>query len=161
MLLRAVRSRHYEMVKLLLDRHARVYASDKKGDTALHIAMRSSSRNIVELLLRNPSHGQLLYRPNRDGETPYTIDLRHQKPLLSQVYGANRLNTNEDNEDILGYDLYSSTLADMLSAPSVSMPITVGLYARWGSGKNFLLKNLTGKRLFIYNFLIVISIGPN
>ena len=60
---------------------------------------------------------------------------------------AGRLNTNEDNENMLGYDLYSSALADMLSEPSLSMPITVGLYAKWGSGKSFLLSKLRGKTL--------------
>lgn len=55
-----------------------------------------------------------------------------------------RLNTNEDNENVLGYDLYSSALADILSEPSLSMPITVGLYAKWGSGKSFLLNKLRG-----------------
>lgn len=58
---------------------------------------------------------------------------------------AGRINTNEDNENMLGYDLYSSALADMLSEPSLSMPITVGLYAKWGSGKSFLLGKLRGK----------------
>jgi ankyrin repeat-rich membrane spanning protein len=42
----------------------------------------------------------------------------------------------------LGYDLYGSALADILTEPSLSMPITVGLYAKWGSGKSFLLKKL-------------------
>lgn len=55
-----------------------------------------------------------------------------------------RLNTNEDNENMLGYDLYSSALADILSEPSLSTPITVGLYAKWGSGKSFLLNKLRG-----------------
>jgi hypothetical protein len=45
---------------------------------------------------------------------------------------------------MLGYDLYSSALADILSEPSLSMPITVGLYAKWGSGKSFLLNKLRG-----------------
>lgn len=45
---------------------------------------------------------------------------------------------------MLGYELYSSALADMLSEPSLSMPITVGLYAKWGSGKSFLLAKLRG-----------------
>jgi hypothetical protein len=35
-------------------------------------------------------------------------------------------------------------LADILSEPSLSMPITVGLYAKWGSGKSFLLNKLRG-----------------
>lgn len=46
---------------------------------------------------------------------------------------------------MLGYDLYSSALADILSEPSLSMPITLGLYAKWGSGKSFLLNKLRGK----------------
>ena len=45
---------------------------------------------------------------------------------------------------MLGYDLYSSALADILSEPSLSTPITVGLYAKWGSGKSFLLNKLRG-----------------
>ena len=43
---------------------------------------------------------------------------------------------------LLGYDLYGSALADILTEPSLSMPITVGLYAKWGSGKSFLLNKL-------------------
>ncbi|KAF5290012.1 hypothetical protein FQR65_LT11678 [Abscondita terminalis] len=141
-LLKAVRSRNAEIVQLLLDKKAKVAAADKKGDTALHIAMRARSKAIVEILLRNPKHSQLLYRPNRAGETPYNIDVNHQKTILGQIFGARRLNTNEDNENMLGYDLYSSALADILSEPSLSMPITVGLYAKWGSGKSFLLNKL-------------------
>ncbi|CAH0555430.1 unnamed protein product [Brassicogethes aeneus] len=141
-LLKAVRSRNAELVQLLLDKKAKVSAADKKGDTALHIAMRARSKAIVEILLRNPKHSQLLYRPNRNGETAYNIDFNHPKTILGQIFGARRLNTNEDNENMLGYDLYSSALADILSEPSLSMPITVGLYAKWGSGKSFLLNKL-------------------
>ncbi|KAL6261471.1 hypothetical protein P5V15_006561 [Pogonomyrmex californicus] len=141
-LLRAVRSRNAEIVQLLLDKKAKVSATDKKGDTVLHIAMRARSKAIVEILLRNPKNSQLLYRPNRQGETPYNIDVNHPKTILGQIFGARRLNTNEDNENMLGYDLYSSALADILSEPSLSTPITVGLYAKWGSGKSFLLNKL-------------------
>ncbi|XP_051176452.1 kinase D-interacting substrate of 220 kDa isoform X4 [Leptopilina boulardi] len=141
-LLRAVRSRNAEMVQLLLDKKAKVSATDMKGDTVLHIAMRARSKGIVEILLRNPKNSQLLYRPNRQGETPYNIDVNHPKTILGQIFGARRLNTNEDNENMLGYDLYSSALADILSEPSLSTPITVGLYAKWGSGKSFLLNKL-------------------
>ncbi|XP_025602086.2 kinase D-interacting substrate of 220 kDa B isoform X3 [Athalia rosae] len=141
-LLRAVRSRNSEIVQLLLDKKAKVSATDKKGDTVLHVAMRARSKAIVEILLRNPKNSQLLYRPNRQGETPYNIDMNHPKTILGQIFGARRLNTNEDNENMLGYDLYSSALADILSEPSLSTPITVGLYAKWGSGKSFLLNKL-------------------
>lgn len=141
-LLRAVKSRNAEIVQLLLDKKAKVTATDKKGDTVLHIAMRARSKAIVEILLRNPKNSQLLYRPNKQGETPYNIDLSHPKTILGQIFGARRLNTNEDNENMLGYELYSSALADILSEPSLSTPITVGLYAKWGSGKGFLLNKL-------------------
>lgn len=141
-LLRAVRTKNAEVVQLLVDKRARVSVADKKGDTALHIAMRGRSKRIVEILLRNPKNSQLLYRPNRSGETPYNIDLSNQKTILGQIFGARRLNTNEDNENMLGYDLYSSSMADILSEPSLSMPISVGLYAKWGSGKSFLIRKL-------------------
>lgn len=141
-LMKATRNRNTEIVQMLIDKKAKVSATDKRGDTALHIAMRARSKGIVEILLRNPKNSQLLYRPNRSNETPYNIDTSHQKSILAQIFGARRLNTNEDNENMLGYDLYSSALADILSEPSLSMPISVGLYARWGSGKSFLLGKL-------------------
>ncbi|KAG0717264.1 Kinase D-interacting substrate [Chionoecetes opilio] len=141
-LLRAVRNKNAEVVQLLIEKKVKVNVVDRKGDTALHIAMRGRTKRIVEILLRNPKNSQLLYRPNRDLETPYNIDLSHQKTILGQIFGARRLNTNEDNENMLGYDLYSSSLADILSEPSLSMPISVGLYAKWGSGKSFLIRKL-------------------
>lgn len=90
-LLRAVRSRNAEIVQLLLDKKAKVSATDKKGDTVLHIAMRARSKAIVEILLRNPKNSQLLYRPNRQGETPYNIDINHPKTILGQIFGARKL----------------------------------------------------------------------
>ena len=105
-------------------------------------------QQIVDILLRNPKNSQLLYKPNKINETPYNIDMSYNKTILGQIFGARKLNTNEDNENMLGYELYSAALADMLSEPSLSVPITVGLYARWGSGKSFLLNKLKGKYIF-------------
>ena len=68
------------------------------------------------------------------GETPYNLDMGSAKTILGQMFGTRRLNANEDGEVMLGYDLYSSALANILTEPSLSMPITVGLYAKWGSG---------------------------
>ncbi|KAL9922482.1 ankyrin repeat-rich membrane spanning isoform 5-T8 [Glossina fuscipes fuscipes] len=175
-LLRAVRNRNLDMVQMLLDRKAKVAASDKRGDTCLHIAMRARSKAIVEALLRNPKNSQLLYRANKAGETPYVIDTAHQKTILGQVFGARRLNTNEDSEGMLGYELYSSALADVLSEPTLTIPITVGLYAKWGSGKSFLLNKLrdemtnfarqwaeppirTGGLLFLVCFHVALVLG--
>ena len=36
------------------------------GDSSLHIAMRARSKAIVGVLLKNPKHSQLLYKPNRN-----------------------------------------------------------------------------------------------
>uniref|UniRef100_UPI003AAFE9B9 kinase D-interacting substrate of 220 kDa B isoform X2 n=1 Tax=Centroberyx gerrardi TaxID=166262 RepID=UPI003AAFE9B9 len=141
-LIKATKMRNIEVVELLLDKGAKVSAVDKKGDTPLHIAIRGRSRKLAELLLRNPKDGRLLYRPNKAGETPYNIDCTHQKSILTQIFGAKHLSPTESDGDMLGYDLYSSALADILSEPTMQPPICVGLYAQWGSGKSFLLKKL-------------------
>ncbi|XP_067878506.1 kinase D-interacting substrate of 220 kDa-like isoform X2 [Heterodontus francisci] len=141
-LIKATKMRNIEIVELLLDKGAKVSAADKKGDTPLHIAIRGRSRKLAELLLRNPKDGRLLYRPNKANETPYNIDCSHQKSILTQIFGARHLSPSETDGDMLGYDLYSSALADILSEPTMQPPICVGLYAQWGSGKSFLLKKL-------------------
>ena len=64
---------------------------------------------------------------------------------LTSCVSPGKLNTNEENENRLGYDLYSGALADFLSEPALTVPISVGLYAKWGSGKSFLLGKLTGR----------------
>lgn len=140
-LLRAVRSRNEECVRMLLEKGAKVSACDKRGDTALHIAIRARSKRITELLLRNPRNSRLLYRQNKAGETPYAMDTYHQRGILQQIYGHRNLNAS-DAENLLGYEIYSSALADILSDPSLTTPITVGLYAKWGSGKSFLINKL-------------------
>uniref|UniRef100_A0A673LDJ6 Kinase D-interacting substrate of 220 kDa-like n=1 Tax=Sinocyclocheilus rhinocerous TaxID=307959 RepID=A0A673LDJ6_9TELE len=138
----------------------------QSGDTALHIAIRGRSRKLAELLLRNPKDGRLLYRPNKEGETPYNIDCTHQKSILTQIFGAKHLSPSECDGDMLGYDLYSSALADILSEPTMQPPICVGLYAQWGSGKSFLLKKLEDEMktfagqqvepLFQFSWLVVV-----
>ena len=43
---------------------------------------------------------------------------------------------------LLSLSRYCSALAAILTEPQLHMPITVGLYAKWGSGKSFLLEKL-------------------
>jgi hypothetical protein len=43
----------------------------------------------------------------RAGETPYNIDVAHQKPIMGQVFGSRKLNTNEDSENMLGTYIYN------------------------------------------------------
>ncbi|KAF4522837.1 hypothetical protein B566_EDAN008099 [Ephemera danica] len=150
----AVEKSNFTMVKLLLSATPDLEIATKDGDTPLLKAVRNrnteivqlllekKAKAIVEVLLRNPKHSQLLYRPNKNGETPYNLDMKHNKTILGQIFGQRRLNTTQDNEKLLGYDLYSSALADFMSDPLMTMPITVGLFAKWGSGKSFLLSKL-------------------
>ena len=53
-------------------------------------------------------------------------------------------------DSIQGYDIYSSTIADVLSDPALRTPICVGLYAKWGSGKSFLIERLQSRLYFYY-----------
>ena len=53
-------------------------------------------------------------------------------------------------DSIQGYDIYSSTIADVLSDPALRTPICVGLYAKWGSGKSFLIERLQSKLVEIF-----------
>ncbi|KAK6168546.1 hypothetical protein SNE40_021058 [Patella caerulea] len=154
-LLRAVRSRNEESVKLLMEKGAKVSAADKRGDTPLHIAIRARSKRITELLLRNPRNSRLLYRPNKSEETPYKMDSCYQRSILTQIFGHRNLNAT-DAENLLGYEIYSSALADILSEPALITPISIGLYAKWGSGKSFLLGKLKSEmKVFTHQNIIV------
>ena len=80
---------------------------------------------------------------NDGGETPYQIDLGNKKSILTQIFGTKSLSEpKQGSNDLSQYDLYSSALADILSEPTMVPPLTVGVYAQWGSGKSFLLKKL-------------------
>ncbi|UJR25141.1 hypothetical protein I4U23_006500 [Adineta vaga] len=139
-LLLAAKRKRVAIVYELIKYGAKLSSTDRYGDNSLHIALRNRSRDIADILLSNPRHSKYLYRPNKRGETPYKIDSSLQKSILTTIFGQRTLNLNDDS--ILGYDLYSSALAEILSEPSLRTPITVGLYAKWGSGKSALLTHL-------------------
>lgn len=71
--------------------------------------------------------------------------------ILTQIFGFRNLNT-VDSDFLSGYDLYSGIIADVLTEPGLVTPLTVGLYAKWGSGKSFLLERLEHEmRKFTYS----------
>lgn len=84
-LIRAVKSKRYDIMRLLLAHNARVSATDKYGDTVLHTAVRMQSRSLVELLLSNPKNCQLIYKPNKRKETPFSIDQSNPKPIFPSL----------------------------------------------------------------------------
>ncbi|KAK2701464.1 hypothetical protein QYM36_019879, partial [Artemia franciscana] len=141
-LLCAVKARNVDSVQILLEKRAKVSATDHHGDTALHIAMRVRNRPITELILKDIKNSKLLYKPNKAGETPYNIDHSHEKPILTMISGSRRLFSSHDSENSLGYGLYGSALADILIDPGTALPLTIGLFAKWGSGKSFLIGKL-------------------
>jgi ankyrin repeat-rich membrane spanning protein len=47
-----------------------------------------------------------------------------------------------DLKSLLGFEAYSDVLADIVCEPNLSLPLTIGLYAKWGSGKSFLLPKI-------------------
>ncbi len=116
--------------------------TDKNGDNCLHLALRARSRRLTQLLLARPNDARLLYRPNKSGETPYSIDQSSQEPILPYIFGP--IESQTQSESMLGYDIYSNVLADILCEPNLSLPVTIGMYAKWGSGKSFLLNKMKG-----------------
>uniref|UniRef100_H2Z9A0 KAP NTPase domain-containing protein n=1 Tax=Ciona savignyi TaxID=51511 RepID=H2Z9A0_CIOSA len=103
----------------------------------LHLALKLNNIQLIELLLRDPKNGKLLYQPNKLGETPYDIDAKNGSHLLSQIFGSKGFSTNS-----LNFDMYSCALAEMLTEPSFETPICIGLYAKWGSGVSFVLDKI-------------------
>ncbi len=62
----------------------------QKGDTALHIAVRSRYAGLCEALLKDQKNSRLLYKPNKAGETPYNIDRASKSSVLSAVFGNSK-----------------------------------------------------------------------
>ncbi|CAB3976825.1 kinase D-interacting substrate of 220 kDa-like isoform X1 [Paramuricea clavata] len=140
-LLLAVKKRHTEITSLLLEKNADLSVSNKKGDTALHIAVRSRYRRITEIILKDPRSARLLYQTNRASETPYRIDQRHKKSILRPVLGMAE-DDKRQTEELLGHNVYATSLAELLCEPSLELPLTVGVYSRWGSSKVHFFKRL-------------------
>ncbi|MFH4979103.1 hypothetical protein AB6A40_005812 [Gnathostoma spinigerum] len=139
-LLRAVKNRNSALCQLLVNAGSKISATDVAGDNALHLAIRARSKRMTQSLLTNPSDSRLLYRPNKLGQTPYSIDQSNAQPIIPLLFGPIDSETHMDA--MLGYDIYSNVLADIACEPNLSLPLTIGLYAKWGSGKSLLLSKM-------------------
>ncbi|XP_076822568.1 kinase D-interacting substrate of 220 kDa B-like isoform X2 [Clavelina lepadiformis] len=140
-LLRAVKEGNVIITKILLSSGADVSACDVNGDTAVHLAIRSQNIQLVELLLRNPKNGRYLYQENKSGETPYDLDARSNKKILSQLFGSKGYSATAIVNDAF-FDVSSCSLAEMLTEPTFETPLCVGVYAKWGSDILFLLNKI-------------------
>uniref|UniRef100_A0A8C2GLU1 Kinase D-interacting substrate 220a n=1 Tax=Cyprinus carpio TaxID=7962 RepID=A0A8C2GLU1_CYPCA len=175
-LIGAVRGGHVEIVRALLNKYADIDVKGQDSKTALYWAVEKSNATMVRDILQcNPDTEAY----TKDGETPLIkatkmrnmeiVELLLDKgakvdTIEGQIPG--HLSPSECDGDMLGYDLYSSALADILSEPTMQPPICVGLYAQWGSGKSFLLKKLEDEMktfagqqvepLFQFSWLVVV-----
>ena len=50
-------------------------------------------------------------------------------------------------EELLGHNVYATSLAELLCEPSLELPLTVGIYSRWGSSKVHFFKRL--QRMYV------------
>ncbi|KAE9549096.1 hypothetical protein FO519_007696 [Halicephalobus sp. NKZ332] len=139
-LLRAVKNRDVALCQLLVNHGAKIGATDNNGDNPLHLALRARSTRLTQVLLVNPSDSKLLYRPNKFGETPYSIDQQNPHPILPSIFGP--IGSDVDIKNMLGYDAYSDVLADIVCEPNLTLPLMIGLFAKWGSGKSLLLPKI-------------------
>ncbi|CAD5221823.1 unnamed protein product [Bursaphelenchus xylophilus] len=139
-LLRAVKNRDVALCQILVHSGAKISSTDNVGDNALHLALRARSKKLAQILLVNPGDSKLLYRPNKLGETPYSIDQESSSPILPTIFGP--IGVDMEFNNLLGYEAYSDVLADIVCEPNLSLPLTIGLYAKWGSGKSFLLPKI-------------------
>uniref|UniRef100_A0A915EDN1 Uncharacterized protein n=1 Tax=Ditylenchus dipsaci TaxID=166011 RepID=A0A915EDN1_9BILA len=96
-------NRDVSLVQLLVNMGAKISATDVSGDNALHLA-----------------DSKLLYRPNKLGETPYSIDQRERSSHSS--HHIRPIGTDIDLKNLLGYDAYSDVLADVVCEPNLSLP---------------------------------------
>lgn len=54
------------------------------------MAIRSRFTGLCEVLLNDPKNSKLLHRPNKAGETPYSIDLQNKPSILSGVFNGSK-----------------------------------------------------------------------
>uniref|UniRef100_A0A183C2G0 ANK_REP_REGION domain-containing protein n=1 Tax=Globodera pallida TaxID=36090 RepID=A0A183C2G0_GLOPA len=139
-LIRAVKNKDAQIVQLLVNMCSKLSATDNAGDNALHLALRSRSRRLAQVLLVNPADSKLLYRPNKLGETPYSIDQESGSPILPTIFGP--IGNDAGLKSLFGFDSYGDVLADVVCEPNLALPLTIGLYAKWGSGKSLLLPRI-------------------
>nr|XP_006817682.1 PREDICTED: uncharacterized protein LOC102802714 [Saccoglossus kowalevskii] len=128
---------------------------NSEGDTALHVAFRCRSDDAgVYMLKKCP---ELRNYKNRFNEEPLDIASKKMQRLANyrftdtevqvsdyekQSVGYNLRNDRDFGDDAIGHKIYAKSLANALYSSKLQTPLTVGLFAPWGSGKTFLLKLL-------------------
>ncbi|XP_066275097.1 uncharacterized protein [Branchiostoma lanceolatum] len=83
---------------------------------------------------------------DRNGKTALDrADGELKQALAESLESKRSISLKSDShfgEDSLGYQVYAQTIANIITDESTTMPITVGIYARWGKGKSFVLNQI-------------------
>lgn len=125
-----------------------LYRPNKAGETPYNIDCTHQKSILTQIF--GASKTDILYLIHEEFKFPIIVYMVFVYLYFLSFFPSppEHLSPSESDGDMLGYDLYSSALADILSEPTMQPPICVGLYAQWGSGKSFLLKKLEGEQLF-------------
>lgn len=65
---------------------------------------------------------------------------KNQLEITLQFQGFN--DNFKYKKDLLDYEIYAKTMANLILKKQINPPMTVGIYAPWGSGKTFLLNTI-------------------
>lgn len=65
--------------------------------------------------------------------------------IKNEIYRTNIINDQPYGEDFLGYDKYARALSYILLSEHIDLPLSVGIFSSWGTGKTFLLKRIEHK----------------
>ncbi|XP_012567166.2 kinase D-interacting substrate of 220 kDa isoform X1 [Hydra vulgaris] len=121
LLIRAAKKKHTQCAKVLLANGADSNASDKKGDTPLHIAVQNRHYSMCEVLVKDGHCSEELNFNNKTGEV--SIDIARP----TNVSCDEKMDQN---------NVYLTTLADFFVDPSLSVPLSVGLFSKKENGKS-------------------------
>eukprot|EP00054_Salpingoeca_dolichothecata_P030733 m.252913 g.252913 ORF g.252913 m.252913 type:complete len:1009 (+) comp26712_c0_seq1:93-3119(+) len=159
-----------EVVKFLIRQGVDMHRASNSGITPLGVAASKGHIGVVTELLRyGYEKAEDLQHALTQAKTPEVRDLIqkyiNEKPAREKIDLTNAdqeeemaeeaeekkirerlanpaLDDRPDGPDCLGYSKYAIALADVLCSGFTSLPVTVGIYAKWGSGKSFLMRKL-------------------
>ena len=111
----------------------------------------SSFNNNLETILNLPVNNRLKsnsndyshlfkneYKYSNTVDKPIEINSFNEEEQFSKKY-INIINDQPLGEDYLNYNQYAKAFVNLLYDDKILLPITIGIYANWGSGKSFLL----------------------
>ncbi|XP_077866181.1 NTPase KAP family P-loop domain-containing protein 1-like [Saccoglossus kowalevskii] len=131
---------------------------NSEGDTALHVAFQCRSNDAGMYLMKKCP--ELEHNLNVREEKPLQYANRRMQRLAkfgfvdaeAQLFENEKLpvgfdlqNDRDFTADAIDHEFYAKGLANALYSSQLQTPLTIGIFAPWGSGKTFLLKMLTNR----------------